>query len=280
MSYTESQDKTRLFYKIDHADDAQASAILIHGFGDHCGRYDAFVEYLIGLGISVLRFDYRGHGRSEGRRGHIMAFDEYLQDVQAIIEIHDQNFDLDHKVIFAHSNGSLIATHALALIPELKTWSAAILSSPFYAIKVKVPKWKSFLGAKLSRLIPTLGLPTDLNPNHMSHDQQVIDAYATDPLIGRVASARWFTEILDAHDQVGERLKHIEVPILMQLAGDDHIADSEISEALFAELKASDKSLESYSGLYHEIWFEDEEKRSKVFGDLKKFLQDLNVITL
>ena len=77
MSYTESKDKTRLFYKIDHAKDAKASALIIHGFGDHCGRYEAFTHNLLELGISVIRYDYRGHGRSEGRRGHIVTSDEY-----------------------------------------------------------------------------------------------------------------------------------------------------------------------------------------------------------
>ena len=147
MSYTESQDKTRLFYKIDHAKDAKASALIIHGFGDHCGRYEAFTHDLLDLGISVLRYDYRGHGRSEGRRGHIMSFDEYLEDLQAILEIHNETFDLSYKVLFAHSNGALIATHALAKLNDLKSWSGAVLSSPFYSIKVKVPRWKTFLGA-------------------------------------------------------------------------------------------------------------------------------------
>ena len=280
MSYTESKDKTRLFYKIDHAENAQASAMIIHGFGDHCGRYDDFIDYLLTLGISVIRFDYRGHGRSEGRRGHIMSFGEYLDDLESIMVIHDQNFELKHKVLFAHSNGALIATHALAQLPELQSWSAAILSSPFYAIKVKVPKWKSFLGSKLSKLIPTLGLPTDLEPSHMSHDQDIIDAYATDPLIGRVASARWLTETLQAHDQVKDQLAQINIPVLMQLAGEDYIADSQLASALFEHLSSKIKTLKQYDDLYHEIWFEDAEKRAKVFVDLKDFLHSMGIIML
>lgn len=274
MSYIQSKDNTRLFYVIDHAPEPKAAALVVHGFGDHCKRYDDFTEYLNQQNISVLRYDYRGHGRSEGRRGHILSFDEYLEDLQVMLDLFNEEFSLEKKLLFAHSNGGLICTHALACLPELKTWTAAILSSPFYAIKVKVPKWKSFLGARLSKFIPSLQLPTDLDPTHMSHDSKVIDNYATDPLIGRVASARWLTETLQAHHQVATCLRSINIPILMQLAGNDLVADTEHAKRQFKELASSEKSLAVYDGLYHEIWFEEEELNRKVFADLSQFLHN------
>jgi lysophospholipase len=279
VSYTLSEDKTRLFYKIDHADSAGVSALIIHGFGDHSERYDTFTTYLNELGISVLRFDYRGHGRSEGKKGHILSFEEYIQDLEAAIDIFEESFPDSKRILLGHSNGALIATHGLALIPKLHTWDAAVLSSPFFAIKVKVPRWKSFLGQKLSRLIPTMQLPTDLNPKHMSHDPEVIKAYSTDPLIGRVASARWFTEILKAHAQLEERLQQIKIPVLMQIAGEDYIADSEVSKNLFNSIRSADKHLSLYEGLYHEIWFEDISLNRKVFAELEEFLHNQSLVT-
>lgn len=280
MSYILSKDQTRLFYVIDraseeHSNGSTAGALILHGFGDHCQRYDLFTEHLTSLGIDVFRFDYRGHGRSEGRRGHIGAFSEYLEDLSAAIQRFDEELGSRRKILFAHSNGALIATHALSLLPELASWSGAVLSSPFFAIKVEVPWWKRFLGSKLSTLIPTLQLPTDLEPTHMSHDPVVIEAYGSDPLIGRVASARWFTEILEAHGAVSECLREVNIPLLVQLAGDDLVADSDYTERLITELEQPRLDLKRYPELFHEIWFESPSLNRKVFADLDYFVQNL-----
>jgi len=279
VSYILSKDNTRLFYTIDHAPHQEdqtdrCGALIIHGFGDHCQRYDQFTQYLNGLGVDVFRFDYRGHGRSEGKRGHILSFEEYLQDLSAALSTFEAELSPQHKFLFAHSNGGLIAAHALALLPELSQWSGAVLSSPFFAIKVRVPWWKQFLGSKLSAIIPTLQLPTELNASHMSHDQEVIDRYGTDPLIGRVASARWFTEILQAHEMVPKHLSEVKIPLLMQLAGDDLVADSDYAETVFNEITSSKNTLHRYDGLYHEIWFEENSLNRKVFADLDHFIQN------
>ena len=280
MSYILSKDQTRLYYVVNRAsaeesEPSSTGALIVHGFGDHCQRYDQVAAHLNELGVDVFRFDYRGHGRSEGKRGHIASFNEYLEDLSAAIDAFNDQLGSSKKILLAHSNGGLIATHALSLLPDLKTWSGAILSSPFYAIKVAVPWWKRFMGSKLSAVFPTLQIPTDLDPSHMSHDPAVVDSYGSDPLIGRVASARWFTEILNAHDEVSKHLQEIEVPLLFQLAGDDLVADSDYTEALINGLQLPHVELKRYPDLYHEIWFEDPSINRKVFADLDHFVHTL-----
>ena len=108
----------------------------------------------------------------------------------------------------------------------------------------------------------------------MSHDSAVIENYAVDPLIGRVASARWLTETLKAHDEVAQCLRSIQLPLLVQLAGDDLVADTEHAKTLFDEFASPSKSLQIYDGLYHEIWFEAENLNRKVFADLDQFLHN------
>ena len=143
---------------------------------------------------------------------------------------------------------------------------------------MKVPAWKSFLGAKLSRWIPSLQLPTDLSPEVMSHDPGLVAAYGSDPLIGRVASARWFTETLKAHDAVAGKLRETSTPMsLWQVAGDDHVADADVSTRLFDELATSRKTLKVYPECYHEIWFEEERLRAPILRDLDQFLSELKM---
>ena len=281
MSYILSKDQTRLYYtvnrtSVDRKERPSVGALIVHGFGDHSQRYDQFTAHLNSLGVDVFRFDYRGHGRSEGKRGHILSFDEYLEDLNSAVNAFDEEFTSCKKLLLAHSNGALIATHALALNPKLSSWDGAVLSSPFYAIKVDVPWWKRFLGAKLSAIIPTLQIPTDLEPTHMSHDPQVINLYGSDPLIGRVASTRWLTETLQAHQAVGDRLKEIKIPVLFQLAGDDKVADSDYTEQLVGKQSHLKLEMKRYPELYHEIWFEAPSLNRKVFADLDQFVHTLS----
>lgn len=279
MTSLRSKDETRLYYQLDHVESPVATALLIHGFGDHCHRYDRFAHFLNELGFTTLRFDYRGHGRSDGKRGHILSFSEYLDDVSAILSVMDKEISNDlPRVLFAHSNGSLIAAHALAKLPELSEWRAAVLSSPFFGLKVKVPAWKRILGKRLSSLMPSLQLPTDLDPQTMSHAEEVVSAYGTDPLVGKVASARWFTETLRAQSELPEVLSQIEIPILLQLAGADQVADSAHAESLFSSISSPEKQLRVYEGLFHEIWFEEQELRQPVFSDLIQFLSGRELV--
>ncbi|MBU0551415.1 lysophospholipase, partial [Myxococcota bacterium] len=144
-------------------------------------------------------------------------------------------------------------------------------SAPFFGFSIKVPAWKSLMGRALSGLTPKLGLPTDIPPEHVSHDPEVIHAYATDPLIGGVATARWFTETIKAHRALIPRLGDIKLPTLMQLAGEDKIASTPTAKARFEALGAADKTCLEYPGLYHEIWFE--RARQAPLADLSAWLK-------
>lgn len=270
-----------LYYRISEAtgqqgesrDDAQRpAALLLHGYGDHCHRYINFVDWLNQLGISVLHFDFRGHGRSEGKRGHVYAFQDYLDDVIVMIDLFERELKPTRRLLLGHSNGGLVAAHALATLPALNSWDAAVLSSPFFAIKVPVPYWKRALAMNLSRFMPTLQLPTELHADLMSHDPEVAKAYETDPLIGRVATARWFTETLQAHQALSAKMKEIAIPTLWQVAGDDHIVDPAVTLELFKAVTQA-KELHLYDDCYHEIWFEDDERRAPIMSDLAQFLE-------
>ena len=167
MPTTPSLDGLTLAYQIDRTPRPCAAALLIHGYGEHCRRYDDFVCSLNNAGISVLRFDLRGHGRSEGLAGHIESFDDYIADVGAMVMLFERELMTEecplNRLLLAHSNGGLIATHALATMPSLNRWDAAVFSAPFFGLKLHVPFWKRAFAHGLSRLIPRFRLPTGSN---------------------------------------------------------------------------------------------------------------------
>ncbi|MEE2789876.1 MAG: alpha/beta hydrolase, partial [Myxococcota bacterium] len=131
-----------------------------------------------------------------------------------------------------------------------------ILSSPFFGFAIKVPLWKRAAGVLLSRYIPSFSMPTEIEPSSVSHDPKIVEGYATDPLVGRVASSRWFTETKLAHEQLTLLAPQVEMPVLFQQAGEDKLVDGSAGRAVFELFNSPDKTWEDKPGEFHEIWFE------------------------
>jgi acylglycerol lipase len=268
MATIQSQDGTSLYYEKHIAEQQKALILLVHGFAEHCQRYAEMIKWLNTLGYSVYCFDYRGHGRSAGKRGYIDHFDQYLDDLKTMRTLIETENPTDQYFILSHSNGGLITLNQV--VQNQDRIKGLVFSSPFFGFEIKVSMIKAMLGKGLSRLVPTMQLPTDLDPKTVSHDPKVIEGYKTDPLIFKIATARWFTETIKAHAMCENAVKQLKVPVLFQLAGDDRIASTKESQRLFEFVGAEDRQIEVYDGLFHEIWFELEKER--VYEQLKKWL--------
>ncbi len=267
--YFDSADGLRLYGEHDPVESPRARILLVHGFAEHCGRYREMHARLGAAGFSCHRFDLRGHGNSAGRRGHIYAFDEYLKDLDAFVAQVDAIEPNDApRILLAHSNGGLISAHAL--MRDGSRFAAAVFSSPFIGFAIKVPAWKAFLGKALSRYVPAISLPTDIPPEFVSRDPATIEQYATDPLIGKVASARWLTETEKAQAAALAGASAIELPVLMQQAGSDKVVDPAAAKALFDGMSSSDKTYTDYPEAFHEIWFDLD--REQAFAELDAWL--------
>jgi lysophospholipase len=267
-AWLDAADGTRLYCESQTPAAPKAALLIVHGFADHCGRYAAMAADFVEKGYAVFRFDYRGHGRSDGKRGHIFAFDDYLQDLRAFRTWAESKSPNLPRFLLAHSNGALISLHGASAEPA--GLDGVVLSSPFFGFGVKVPKAKAFVARHLSRRVPALTLATNLNAKEVSHDPAVIEGYSTDPLIGRVASSRWYTETVAAHARCEDAAKALTLPILVQQAGDDRIASAPDTRRVFEQIASSDKTYREYEGLFHEIWFELE--RAPVMSDLSTWI--------
>lgn len=258
--------------------------VLIHGYCEHRGRYRYVAEHLLKQGYTVLAGDLRGHGESGGERGFVERFSDYVEDVDALLEL-AQTLDAKFRssrppregsaaapkqpVLVAHSMGGLVGLEYALARPD--AFRALVVSAPFLGLRLKVPAWKRGLGLAASLLRPTLRLPNELASSYLSHDPAICQAYDTDPLITHEATARWFTESLAAQADVRSRASRIRLPVFFMCPGDDKIVDPVACQEVFDRIWATDKTLNTYPGLYHEIF--NEVEKDRVLTDLTNWLK-------
>lgn len=245
-------DGIRLHYRAWEVSRPRAALLLLHGLGGHCGRFERFAVRMVGYGFSAYGLDLRGHGRSDGRRGHVTRFDVYLQEVERfrreVAGLSDPGCPL---VLVGHSLGGLVA---LRWVEEYGSGVAgAVLSSPWLAAAaVPVPRWKTLAAPVLSRLLPALPTRTRLSPDLLSHDDGVVARYRDDPLVHDLITPRLFTEVGEAIGLAVRRSDRIGVPLLFLLGGEDRLARPDRTLA-FARALDLEGSVAMFPGLYHDV---------------------------
>lgn len=230
--------------------DAERTLVIVHGYGEHGGRYTERAALFVEAGYRVLIPDVRGHGQSEGQRGYVSAFPRYLDDLSLIIAEVAEGSELH---LFGHSHGGLIVGSWLG---ERRTRaSRAVLSSPYFGLGLKPPAWKEVAAQVLGRAVPRLSLPTEIDPEHVSRDPKTVEAYRTDPLNHSVVNARWHLEATAAQERAIASAGEVDIPVLVLQAGDDKIVSAAATRRWCAA--APDHvQYEEIVGAYHELFFE------------------------
>jgi alpha-beta hydrolase superfamily lysophospholipase len=264
-------DGDKIFYRYYSAEPERGRLVIAHGLGEHSGRYGNVVARLFPKGISIWIPDHRGHGQSQGRRGHVLNFAQYLTDLHSMIKLVGQGGIGQGKCfLLGHSMGGLIALHYAQRYSE--SIDGVLVSSPALGMGIEVPAGKKILGSIMSLIWPGLTMGNELDATKISHDPNVVSAYLNDPLVHDRVSTRFFTELMAAIESVNQQVASIQIPILMQVAGDDHLVNARAAEQFFENLAAPDKTLHVYEGLYHEIYNEPAAQREQVLKDLKDWL--------
>jgi alpha-beta hydrolase superfamily lysophospholipase len=248
-SFIQSQDATKL--RIGKSGDASRHVLLIHGLAEHMGRYEHVVDALNSAGWSVTAVELRGHGESEGKRGHVDRWEQYLEDVRAAAATID-----GPVVLLGHSMGGLVALD-LAIDGLPNGIDALVLSDPNVAVAIEAPAIK-VMGAKvLSKLFPRLSLANELDASLICRHQPVVDKYLEDPLVYATITPRWFTEMVKSQERVVANAIRYTTPLLMLLGEGDAICDWKASAALARNWGGEAHTI-TYPELYHEIFNEVE----------------------
>lgn len=262
-------DGTQLFvadWPIESA--AGEGIVLMHGLGEHCGRYALVAQFFNNCGYSVRAYDHRGHGRSGGARGDVPDADALLQDANIAIGDFAQNLSAP-PLLLGHSMGGLFA--ACYAARALSPLGGLILSSP--ALGIRLSGAQNLLLRVLGAVAPGFGIPNGLDSKYLSHRQEVIDAYDSDPLVHPKISARLLRAMLEAIEFTQAHASALSVKTLLVVAGDDHLVDASGSNEFFNKLAPSVGAMHRYPGYYHELF--NEVEAARVFDDVRAWLGEL-----
>jgi alpha-beta hydrolase superfamily lysophospholipase len=248
---------------------ARAVVLLIHGLGEHSGRYAHVAAHLTQRGFAVYALDHYGHGKSDGHAGFVERFGVYLDGVDALLEKAGAEHPSLPVLLLGHSMGGLIA--ATWLLENQDAARACVLSGPALKTDQAPAALLLALNRLLSALVPTLPM-IQLDASGVSRDPAVVDAYVNDPLVfhGKL-SARLIAELSATMDDTLSRAAEIHIPVFFMHGEEDLLTSPSGSQEMFANVGSADKTLKLYPGLYHEIFNEPEQ--DAVLADMSTWLE-------
>ncbi|MEM4987121.1 lysophospholipase [Collimonas sp. H4R21] len=253
---------------------AAGSILLMHGLGEHAGRYAHVIRFFNRCGLLVRSYDHRGHGRSGGPRGDVPDESALLRDARLVLDDFNRQAQLDYPALagnapflFGHSMGGLFAARfALAAMAPLR---GLVLSSPGLALRLN--RVQLGLLRLMSLAAPGVAVPNGLDVSHLSHDPAIAKAYSADPLVHNKITARLLNSMLRSGEFVLGQAQTLAIPTLLVIAGDDRIIDPDGSRRFFAALPPAIVTFRDYDGMYHEIF--NEVGAERVFADVRRWLE-------
>ncbi len=252
----------------------KAVVLVVHGLGEHGGRYAHVAERLVAEGCAVYAIDHRGHGRSGGPRGFVDRFANMVADLDQLVVKLANEFRGRPLFMLGHSMGGAVSLSYA--IKHQQKLSALILSGPAVVL-AGAPAWMKPVVELLSAIAPKLGVFA-VDPSLVSRDPAAVADYAADPLNfhGKVP-ARTLAELVGFVGWLPAVLPEIKLPLLIQHGADDRLASPAGGELVFESVSSKDKTFHRYDGLYHEIYNELPADRARVLDDLAMWIrQHLN----
>jgi alpha-beta hydrolase superfamily lysophospholipase len=263
-------DGTRLHALRWPAGRPRAALLLSHGLGEHAGRYALLARDLVPLGIDVHALDHRGHGRSGGARAYTPRFSRFVEDFETF-RLHAAAALPAGLPVFVlgHSLGGLIAIRWMEAHPQAGL-AGAVLSAPLLGIRKEAARWKVALSGVLSKLLPWVPIPNEIDPAELSADAAYVRSYREDPLVHAKITPRLYTEMVQAMGDAVAEKDRLALPLLFLVPGADSIVREE--ETLrFAEVLAGDVTVRRYPGFHHESL--NELERARPVGDVVGWME-------
>ncbi|HEX4212159.1 MAG TPA: alpha/beta hydrolase [Candidatus Dormibacteraeota bacterium] len=241
--------------------------LIVHGLGEHSGRYRNLAEAMVPAGWSCWALDLRGMGESEGPRGHIDSWSQWVGDIAAFDRLVRTEASPLEVVPLGHSFGGVVVASAIvqgALKPR-----RFVLSNPAFSVRTPIAPWKLALGRIASRTMPTLTMSNGLDAKGISRDAAVVEAYRQDPLVHDRISARLHAEWQAAGASTMQGAPRCTLPMLLLLSDQDPIIDAQAGEG-FGRTCGGKVTIKRYPGRYHEPF--NDLGAEAVFEDLRGWL--------
>jgi len=245
-----------------------AVLLIVHGLGEHCGRYNNVVNHLVPLGYAVYGMDFIGHGKSEGEREMVQSYEDFPATLTIYYNM-VKNWQAGKPIfILGHSLGGLIATHYL--FENQDKFRGAIISAPLIKVSDTISPATITMGKILSVLAPKTGI-LGLDANLISQDPEVVKAYVNDPLVHHSKTpARLAVEMLKTMLRSSAEVNKITLPFIVLQGSEDKLVDPRGAQILYEGASSKDKTLKVYQGFFHEVF--NEPGRAQVLQDVENWL--------
>jgi len=235
---------------------------LMHGYGEHCRRYDELASELAQRGHVVCLLDARGHGQSGGQRGYVREYGDYVADYAAFVARVRERHGARPLVVMGHSNGGLIVVRAVQA--GLEGARGLVLTGPLLGLRAARRALPDALARGLSAVLPRLPVPNGIRSEELTHDPALREAHRRDRLVHGVATARWYwTMTLAARDALAEA-QRVTLPLLIVQGADDPLVEPASVAEFHARAGSADKRLVLRPGELHEVL--NETGRRETFG--------------
>jgi alpha-beta hydrolase superfamily lysophospholipase len=246
----------------------KAVLLVVHGLGEHSGRYLNVVNAFVPLGYAIYALDHLGHGKSDGKREMVRRFEDYTDTLTIFYKL-VKGWQADKPIfLLGHSMGGLIASYYL--LDHQADFKGAVISAPAIKVGAGISPATITMGKILSVLAPSAGV-LGLDASFISHDPEVVKAYVNDPLVfhGKTP-ARLAAEMLKAMQRVTAEVGTIALPFITVQGGQDKLVDPGGCQMLFDQAGSKDKAIKIYPELYHEVF--NEPQRAVVLKDVESWL--------
>ncbi len=264
-----ARDNLRLFWEFEAPEsEPKAHVAIVHGYADHCGRYRTVIDALVADGYAVHAFDYRGHGQSGGRRGHVDRFHEYLHDLEDFWSRVRARAEGKKTFLLAHSHGALMALVWQRGRPQ--GLEGMILSAPYLQLAIVPPKIKVLAAKAVGRVVPWLPVASEIKLEQLTRDPELLRQVQKDPLYNRKVTPRWFEESNRAQAEAMRDAATLEAPFFMFCGSGDTVAAPSAAHTLFERAGSKDKTFKEYPGMLHEPM--NDLGREEVFRDISAWL--------
>jgi alpha-beta hydrolase superfamily lysophospholipase len=250
-----ASDGIKLFIRDYSLQNSNKVILIIHGLGEHSGRYLKLIQDFNDKNISVFTIDIRGHGKSEGKRGHSPFYQQLMNDIQCFIEHVTKKIPDQKYFLYGHSfGGNLVINYSFQ---ENKKINGIIATSPLIKPSIAPSRIVLFMGKLFKKIVPSLILSNGININGISRNMQVINDYINDPLIHNKVSVQLGLDIISSGIYALENSQYITVPMIVFHGKNDGLTSYSASQKLVQNSGPNIKFI-GFDDAYHEIHNEPE----------------------
>ncbi len=259
--------KTNFFGQYWRSDEVKSVVLILHGLGEHSGRFTEVAQNLVNNGYGVVAFDHFGHGKTSGKRGHNPGYEYVLDSIGQFIQKTKELFENKDIFLYGHSmGGNAVLNYMLSRDSQVK---GVIATSAFLKLAFQPPGWKLFLGKLIQKIAPSVTLDNEVNSSSISRDPEEVKRYENDSLVHNRVSPNFSLSFIERGAWAIENANLLKKPILLLHGTDDKLISCEGSKE-FAANNGDNVTLKLYDGGYHEL--HNDFCKQEVIGDVISWL--------